>query len=410
MKLPPLNSKKHPFFNCGNPDCSICSKAYSYLKIKNKIIKLKEDFSTDGISPFVGRFNYPNINVGVLTPPDHSEESWLYDAPKNWSQQNFQIPQIIDFRSSLINSRSNLNVKKRTRFLELNQEIAMSSKPVDVEINLKQKPQFRLNLNEYTAPTGPKAILKKASLTENPKISHKVEKVFSDTDLKANDALIYLYKKNFDENFLSRILSVGTIGLKPNRKLVPTRWSITATDDILGKNIINEIKNYKEINYAAYFGSYLGNYYLILFFPEIWSYELFETYAGSKQFCGPCSYMTDYEPYDGRKYYASETAGGYYTVRLAILEKLKQLKRQASVLALRFITGDYTLPLGVWVTREAARKALQNKPLEFSDKELMLTYARKLVKKKFSFNLDNLLDKSILLKKIKTQSKLTQFV
>ncbi len=410
MKLQSLNYKKHPFFNCGNPDCAICSKAYSFLKIKNKITTLKENFSTASIAPFVGRFSYPNINVGILAPPQPEEDAWLYDAPKHWSQENFTIPKIIDFRSSLINSRTNINIKARNKFLDLNQEIAMASSPVDTEITLKQKPSFRLNINEYTAPTGPKGILKKASLTENPKISSKVEKVFSDTDLKANDALIYLYEKNFDENFLSRILSVGTIGLKPNRKLVPTRWSITATDDTLGKNLTKEIKNYNETDYTAYFGNYLGNHYLILFFPEVWSYELFETYAGSKPFCGLCSYMTDYEPYDGRKYYASETAGGYYTVRLAVLERLKQIKRQASVLALRFITSDYTLPLGVWVTREAARKSLLSKPIEFSSKELMLEYSKKLVKNKFNFDLDNLLRKSILLRNIKQQSKLTKFI
>ena len=71
-------------------------------------------------------------------------------------------------------------------------------------------------------------------------------------------------------------------------------------------------------------------------------------------------YMTDYEPYSGRKRYAENCAGGFYSVRLAILEKLKKMRRQASVLALRFITGEYFAPLGVWVTRFAARRALKN--------------------------------------------------
>ena len=405
MKLPSLQSKNHPLFNCGNPNCPICSKAYSFLKIKNKIAKIKENFSTDGITPFVGRFNYPNINVGILTPPGHEKDSWLYDAPKQWSLKNFQIPQIIDFRSSLINSRTNIHVKSRNKFLELNQEVAMAYKPVDVEIKLKEKPYFRLNVDNYMAPSGPRAILKKASLTENPKIPPKVEKVCSDTDLKANDALIYLYKKNFDETFLSRILSVGSLGLKYDRKLVPTRWSITATDDILGKNLISEIKNYGETGYTAYFGSYLGNHYLLLFFPEIWSYELFETHISNVN-----HHMTDYEPYGGRKYYAQNTAGGFYATRVAILEKLKQLKRQASVLALRFITADYTPPLGVFVCREAARKALNSKPMEFSSRELMLKYANALIRKRFKININNLLNKSILLKNIEQQSKLTKFI
>jgi len=405
MNLPKLNSKTHPFFNCGNPNCPICSKAYSFLKIKNRITKLKEAFSTDAISPFVGRFSYPNINVGILTPPEHEQESWLYDAPKHWSEQNFQIPRIIDFRSSLINSRSNLNIKKRNKFLELNQEIAMASKPVDVEVNLKDKPLLRMNFNNYTAPSGPQAEIKKASLTENPKISNKMEKVFSDTDLKANNALIYLYKSNFDENFLSRILSVGTLGIGKNRKLVPTRWSIVGVDSNLGNHLVSKIKDYQQSNYLAFFGGYLGNFYLILLFPEIWNYELFETHISNIN-----HYMTDYEPYHGRKSYAQQTAGGFYACRIAILEKLEEMKKQASVLALRFITGDYTLPLGVFVCREATRKALNSKPIEFSSKELMIKYAKALVKKKFRYKLDCLLKNSILLKNINQQKKLHPFL
>jgi hypothetical protein len=120
--------------------------------------------------------------------------------------------------------------------------------------------------------------------------------------------------------------------------------------------------------------------------------------------------MTDFEQYEGRKNYASNTAGGYYTVRLAILEKLKQLKKQASVLALRFITGDYSVPVGVWATREAARKAVHNQPIEFSSKELMLKYAENLIRKKFKCDINYLLKRSILLRNIKQQLKLTKFI
>src|SRR3989338_1866176 len=400
MKLPSL--KSHPLFNCGNPSCALCSKAYSRLKVEKKIIK--KDFQSDAVSPFVGRFNYPNISVGILAPPEETSEAWLYDAPKYWAVNNFQIPQIIDYRSSLINSSFKANIRQRTKFLQLSQEAAMSSKPTDIEINLEDNPKFRLNVDSIAAPTGQNAKLKGAKLTENPKIHTKVQKAHYDTDLKANDALIYLYENNFDESFLSRILSVGNVGIGKNRKLVPTRWSLTATHSTLGNYLVKEIKKYNNTNYLAYFGGYLGNYYLILCFPEIWNYELFEMHVSSDR------YMTDYEPYEGRKYYAANTAGGFYTVRLGILEKLREVKKQGSVLALRFITGDYTLPLGVWVTLEATRKAMQSKPIEFGSKELMLEYAKKLSKKKFNFGLDGILSQSILLKNIKEQSKLVKFL
>ena len=54
-------------------------------------------------------------------------------------------------------------------------------------------------------------------------------------EIKASEAIEFLYKNEFNEYTLSKILSVGVIGLAKNKKLVPTRWSITATDDILGK-------------------------------------------------------------------------------------------------------------------------------------------------------------------------------
>lgn len=404
MKLPLLDSKDHPLFNCGDPNCPICSKAFSFIKIKDKVVSLKENFMTESVAPFVGRFNYPDINVGILTPPEHEENSWMYDSPKYWSHKNFQIPKIIDFRSSLINSRSGFNVRKKDKFLDLNKEIAMSSKPVDLEVSLLKKPSLDMNFDNFMAPQGPRASLRQAVLTENPYIHTKVDKVNSDTDLKAGKALTYLYDHNFDETFLSRILSVGTVGIGKDRKLVPTRWSITATDDTLGKHLIGKVKDNREINYKAFFGGYLGNYYLVLTFPDVWGYELFEFHVN-----GPDHYMTDHETYSGRKYYASNTAGGYYTVRLAILEHLKDVKRQGTCIAFRFITGDYTIPLGVWVTREASRNAMRSS-IEFSSKELLLEYARKLVRKKFSIYLDNFLKKSVLLKDLKEQSKLSQFM
>ncbi|MBI2135225.1 hypothetical protein HYU09_04485 [Candidatus Woesearchaeota archaeon] len=403
MHIPKYTAKNHPLFNCGNPNCAICAKAYSHIRIKKRIVR--EDFSTDAVAPFVGRYGYPNINIGILAPPDEQEDSWLYDAPKFWAANNFQIPRVVDFRSSLINSRDKIDIKKRSKFLELNQEVSMASMPTDIDINLKNKPRFRVNYDNFMAPTGPYAELKNAKLTENPKIHTKVQKVHYDTDLKANEALVYLYENKFDENFLSRILSVGTLGIGKNRKLVPTRWSITATDDTLGKHLINKIKKHNQINYSAFFGSYLGNNYLILCFPEVWGYELFETTVANPQ-----HYMTDHEFYDSRKDYADNTAGGYYTVRLAILERLNELRKQGSCLALRFITGDYTLPLGVWVTREAARNAMSSRPIEFSSKELMLEYARKLIKRKFNCDADVYLKQSNILRNIRSQSKLMQYL
>ncbi|MEK6916398.1 MAG: hypothetical protein AABW92_01515 [Nanoarchaeota archaeon] len=386
-----------------------CPKAYSIVKQKQFNEKAKQDYFGESPNVFIGRYGYPKVNVGFLSNETLPKDT---DAPRLWSKENYDIPRIVDLRSNLINSRFKADIKSfDEKFMEIAKEVSMAKKPVDVEVHLNKKPVFNLKPDNDITPYGPSVELEKANITENPSITRQVEKVVSDEDMKAVEGMDYLYKKGYDEHFLTKLISVGNLGIGKNRKLVPTKWSITAVDDALGKNLIKEIKDYSEYDYVAHFGGYLGNYYLLLFFPEVWSYELFETYIGNPNNpkMDEIETSTDYEPYAGRKTYASNTVGGYYAARLGILEYLKNKKRQSSVLALRFITDEYYMALGVWVVRQATRHALESETIGFASKELMLNYAHLLIKKKFSFDVKTLINQSVLLKEIKQQTKLSSF-
>ena len=105
-----------PLGDCGKGKCPVCARNNAIFKVKSKIER--ENFTSDAVSPFVGRFGYPNVNVGILAPPERSDDSWLYDAPKFWSSENFEIPKIVDFRSSLLNSRDNVNIRKKIKLIE----------------------------------------------------------------------------------------------------------------------------------------------------------------------------------------------------------------------------------------------------------------------------------------------------
>ncbi|MBI1969294.1 hypothetical protein HYS48_01255 [Candidatus Woesearchaeota archaeon] len=368
----------------------------------------KQDYFGKAPNVFVGRFGYPRINVGIL----NTEQYVGNDEPLQWAKNNVQIEQIIALRSAMINSQFKANIKNFSdKFLEISQEVAMASKPVDMEINLAKKPNVDLKLDRFLLPIGSRVTLKKAVITENPKIPGAVEKAVSDSEWKATDAAWYLYQHGLHEHQLTKLLSIGNLGVKMERKLVPTRWSITATDDMLGKKLLQEIQEYQEVECSAYFDGYLGNYFLLLFLPGPWSYELFEMYVGSYNKQDLSRYTTDYEGSGvfRRKNYADNTAGGYYAVRLAILEKLAAMKRKGSILALRFITDEYWAPLGVWVVREASRKALQKKALEFGDEALLLDYAKQFALKKYGLQLENIFKKSKLLDQRNKQKRLTAF-
>lgn len=387
--------------------CPFYLKALSIAKVKTTA--MQESFQSSSPAPFVGSYGYPDIRVGLLAPQERKDDVWVYDAPKFWALNSFQIQQIVDFRTSLLNSQQVVNIRQKQKITDIAQQVAMSDKPVELEVKLKDLPVARMNFDAFHAPTGPNALLKSAQITANPSIPTKVDKVVSDIDFRAVDAVACLYERGFDENFLTRLLSVGTLGIKMQRRLVPTKWSITAVDDILGKNLLKKIKDCKIADYAAFFGNCLGNYYLILFFPDVWSYELFELSLSGSNRTGVLDYSTDYELFASRKDYASDCAGGYYSVRLAVLEKLEQMKRQASVIVIRVITDEYTLPLGVWVTREASRKALAANSIVFSEKDLMLKYAQILMQKKFGLDITKILMSSAVLKNVSLQKKITHF-
>jgi hypothetical protein len=370
-----------------------------------KSVRVSEHYSGEAPAPFVGRIGYPRVQVGMLSVPD-KKNTGAYDNPRLWNRLNFSIPDLIEIRSSMVNARRPANVKESSPHLSQMQEIAMARKPVDVEVTLRKRPAPLATFNHTAAPYGPRGAMIKSS-TGNSNIHTKVDKVFSDIDRGTASSVQYLYKAGFGEHFLSKILSVGVLGVKKDRKLVPTRWSITATDDMLSKQIIEKIKEYPMHECVLFEGDFMGNYYYFILTPLPFSYELFELYQPAFV-KGKEQYSTDYESHFGRKGYATGCTGGYYSVRLAAVEYLQRVRRQASVFTLRIITSEYTTPLGVWVTREASRKAFSAPPLKFSTSNLALTYVSAKVRKKFGFSIESIFKKSKMLQ-AKQQTSLAKW-
>src|SRR3989344_1778195 len=89
---------------------------YEFIKeklereVKNMFKEVKNvDNSFSGSSPpsiFIGsKLVYPNVNVGILSPPDRVENAWEYSAEKYWADKNYGIREVLGFRSNLVNSR-----------------------------------------------------------------------------------------------------------------------------------------------------------------------------------------------------------------------------------------------------------------------------------------------------------------
>jgi hypothetical protein len=182
----------------------------------------------------------------------------------------------------------------------------------------------------------------------------------SDTDVKAQQAVAELFSHNIPVSQIQKIFSVGLLGLKTQRRLVPTRWSITAVDDIISKMLISKILDYPQVDEVRLFhNEYLGNHYEILVVPGHYQMELVEVWnVDTQPLIGQ-----DYENYWLREMYASNTHGAFYSSRYAVGLYLEKIKRQASVLIVREILPSYDAPIGIWQLRETVKDAF-NKPYE----------------------------------------------
>ena len=349
---------------------------------------------------FVGRYNYPNVFTGILSGFGHDDEANKLSSPESWFKEKLNMDEIIAQRSKLLYSRFSSNVKNpKGKLADIMQEISMTQKMHDVEIFLKKKPFVKLELDTKTPPLCNFAPLVKAKMTENIKIDKKIDYVVDDYDLKAVNAIMNLYNYGYDVSSIIKLFAAGLLGVKEQRRLVPSRWSTTAVDSIISSELINKIKNYDWVNDILLFqDEFLGNHYEILLLPNHWSYEVIEMNTE-----GGC--WIDYENVNGRKTYADSVVGAYYSCRLSAAEYLSKVKRQASVLIFREIRPEYYTSVGVGILRELSRNVFRNKPVRCNN----LEEAFSLMNKRLLLNVNSFVKKSKLLREFREQKKLVMF-
>jgi DNA repair protein NreA len=394
---------------CGLKKCPIIQKSFSSTKLVSSI----KNNSFSGATPpgfFVSWQNYPKVAVAPLSAIPE-EISPISDKPEEWF--GLSQEEIISFRENLLRSYKTIPVSLASNpnyeLLDF-QEIAMSESIIDLDVSLKKIPKIETNFDSFSAPMGPSAELEKISFANNNRIPKKVDYFFSDTDAKSNTALIELFKDGYPVSFLAKILSSGVLGVKKDRKIVPTRWSITAVDSNISKYFIENCLCQNKIidNFKLFHSNFLDNDFWVLLLPFAWSFEQIEVWlpggiwnATSKDF----QILSDHELNSGIKGYPKETEGAYFASRLAVTEYLFERKESAAAIVFREIGDGYAMPLGVWQIRENVRNALKEKPLEFSSIDFVLDF----LSKKLKVPIPQYKKKSFLINHFKTQTRLTQW-
>jgi hypothetical protein len=301
------------------------------------------------------------------------------DAPESWLDK--PVDSVVNYRYSLVRGSSRMSIdsaRKGGRVVDALQELSMGSSPAETNVEFLRKPRDTVIFDDNSQPFGPSAPLKRFNVS-SIKVEQRIEKAFYDRDLKADEAVYTLYDSGLQISRIQRAFSTGVFGVLKNRRLVPTRWSITAVDSILSKKLIDEVKGFEAIDkHRVYVHTYQHNTFAAILMPRKWSFEWMEAWfpgtfwnmEGSEP-----AIEGDHEWFHGRTTYPS-IGGCYFACRLAVSEHLKKMGRQASILVVREIMPKFPLPLGVWFVRENIRAMLSRQPAIFEDLKSSLTYLK----------------------------------
>lgn len=353
-------------------------------------------------SVFIGSWNYPKVFAGPMMVPYHGD-SEVVDTPESWIPKKLTTQEIVGFRLSLVRGKQQVGITDLdSKLVEKLREISLARSSIDAEMQLKNKP-MGMSFTDEHAPHGPSAYMNGFEVA-GTKWDRSLEKSYYDTDLRATDAVLDLYKEDMPFSRIQKAFSVGSFGVNKDRRLVPTRWSITACDDILGKALLEKVRGYEPIEHfeVREFSS-LNNYYAIILMPTEWQYEWTEAFLhvmGNEELV-----FSDYERNAGKKGY-STVGGCYYSCKFGILEGLEREKKQAGALVLREAYKGY-VPLGVFNVRENVRNTMKQPSKEFDSLRGALNY----LQPKFQLPLSRFVKPSTLLKELLsgTQTKLSSF-
>lgn len=388
---------------CGVRPCPILMRAKAQARIDDAFTGM----DLTGASPpsiFVGESGYPKVLTGPLIPPLRSDEAMYMERPDHWLTKT--IDEILSLRFSLVRTKKYIPVSAAsdpTRDLAETQTLALSESPLVSEATLLKRPQFTTVFSDVTLPIGPSAPLRTFKLEDNPQVPKVIDRVATDTDLKAVTGIKDLFDGGIRLEHITRLLSVGVIGQKKKRRLVPTKWSITATDDIIGKQLQKQVLRNPWINdFRVSVDHALGNTVALLFLPSGWQFEAMESWLGGLK----SPIITDHEWFKGRKNYARAVAGAYYATKLPVLEYLADIRRQAGVIVFMEINPQHWVPLGVWRFREIAKRALETTVKSYTS----LDEALNEIGHHLLIPMNRWLNVSKLYTEFKSQTKLTDFL
>ncbi len=344
---------------CGLSKCPILERIRAW-KIANW--KGKKAHGPTPPSVIVGESGYPYVPLMVGVAPSYDE---IYENPEKWFEMRLPLSEIIKLRASM------LTPFKRVRVNDLNDEVVwagVSTKPVDVEARLFREP-LPPSFDGVLKPVGPSAP-GEIKVVSNPKVDPVIDRLSND-DVKAEEGVKEAWEKGVNNENIVRAFSLGLLG--KNKKMVPTRWAITAVDTIVSEEIKSKMRDWREVGYER-MGVYehYGNKYVVILRPDVLEVEMYEVWKRGSLWARD----RDEIIYNRERLVKGAKAldprdGGFHALKRGFLEALSEFGVRSGATIVRIVDNRYYAPVGSWQIRlgvkEATRRAIMGKGTEKVD-------------------------------------------
>ena len=368
MRIPPELCARCKGYKllCGLPRCPIIARLQSQALSLSRLRGGREVEGDTPPSALVGERGYPSVKVYFMIPPgERGERAAYYEDPAGWASRGTPLDVILKLRSGLVSAALGVDARKPHENLYQSElgPASLSERPVDSEAVLSRPPTPRLSFNGYTKPIGPTAPAERIEVQGSPKLHPRLESLIWD-DVKAETAVKELADAGVDVYKIHRAMSLGFLGRLRSRRLVPTRWAITAVDEALSRYWREKLRDKPWLDRVeVYTAEYLGNIFTIILLPGAGRMEWIEAWHPKGLWTGSTSkpvFWRVEEDALGRK---TEEDGGFSAAKEAVLRRLVLRGRRADVVIIREILPSYYAPVGNWHIRETVAKALESGPI-----------------------------------------------
>ncbi len=362
---------------CGLPYCPIRERLKVIVRTYTRVASSTELNSASPPSGVVGEHGYPKVRIYVGVGTHSGIDVKFLEDPPQWWDRKLRLEDIIKLRSEMVNivneGRYHVRDFERLYSREISL-IQVSERPVECEVRIEKILDRNVMFDLKLLPLSMR-VMGDLKVVSNPCINNRMEKIIHDYDMKARDAIVELYRSGVEIYSIQRAMSFGLLGSRRFRRIVPTRWAITAVDRIITDYLRKEVRKNREIsNFEIYSIEYMNNRFTVILLPgelrirwiEFWYPRAGMRHRDDK----PVLSLEIVEDLRGN---VETMDGGFEAARMGILEALCRRGRKGRVIIIREILPDYYIGIGNWHIREDMRRIFNTIPiLKTSDERELL--------------------------------------